>query len=81
MPGNMYLKECHTVFPSVAPVEAVVCDVVDGLVAGSVEELLLVVLVPVPLLHPLFLDLKTLPKGRVLDPLNLGGGVQPSVSK
>lgn len=48
-----------------------VVDVIDGCVACSMEEPLLILLVTVPELHVVFLDLETPPQGWVLDPLNL----------
>lgn len=66
---------CHfvhlTIFPSVAPIEAKPVNLIYSCVAGSMEELPLIVLVTVPDLHVFLLDLKAPPEASVLDPLDL----------
>lgn len=60
-----------TIFSSVAPIEPIFIDFVSGCVAGSMEELPLVVWVSVLALHFLLHDLEGLPHAWVLDPVNL----------
>lgn len=48
-----------------------VVDVINGCVAHSMEEPLLVVLMTIPELHFILLDLEVPPQAWVLDPLNL----------
>lgn len=60
-----------SIFSSVTPVEAEFIDCSHCGTAGSVEKTSLVVQMTISHLHVTPLDLKTLPKYRVLDPLNL----------
>lgn len=72
-----------TIFSSIAPIEAMVVDVINGCVAHSMEEPLLVVLMTIPELHFILLDLEVPPQAWVLDPLNLkeGGKTTHSYAK